>query len=599
MFTKIKQKVKNLKIRQRMLMVYAIGCFLPLLFVVFFMFYSTKNSLITMHLSDERNMLQDARDEIEASMDLAVELSDKLFFDTSSQRVGLLPISSGTETFYDYRQFGELRETVRKNFGNISSICVYVYPDTVDHVDNKNYRLITDTIREKPWFKKTMERRGLPSWSYLTDLGTGRRSIRLTRIFYNRYHREEGVISISLDPVLTNDLIMDMENYALMTLNQSEVVHANFDITPEEVALLREKYEEWNLERTFRFRDMHCYLSAIEISPRFSEDTYEIMTLRSEVEIASVVQGVAARSMLPLIIAALIMFIAIFTMNSWLSRRIENLGEAMHKVTEKRYDVEDTGIREANDEIFELYNDMKKMVTDMQKLSEDAANERIQREQLYSRQRDVEFKMLTTQINPHFLYNTLENIRMLAMIHNERDIEDISVRLTRLLRSSLEAGGELKPLAWEMDIVDCYIRIQDYRFGDRITSSIEYDQEKAKEVMVMPFILQPFVENAYVHGMEEMEEGGRIEIRARIEDCLKLVIEDNGRGMTEKELKEILSGMNAVDELDRTHIGIVNVNQRIRIRFGEAYGVKFTSTFGKGTKVEIRMPLIHLEKPEN
>ncbi|MBO6162696.1 MAG: cache domain-containing protein [Eubacterium sp.] len=212
MFTKIRQKVKNLKIRQRMLMVYAIGCFLPLLFVVFFMFYSTKNSLITMHLSDERSMLQDARDEIEASMDLAVELSDKLFFDTSSQRVGLLPISSGTETFYDYRQFGELRETVRKNFGNISSICVYVYPDTVDHVDNKNYRLITDTIREKPWFKKTMERRGLPSWSYLTDLGTGRRSIRLTRIFYNRYHREEGVISISLDPVLTNDLIMDMEN---------------------------------------------------------------------------------------------------------------------------------------------------------------------------------------------------------------------------------------------------------------------------------------------------------------------------------------------------------------------------------------------------
>ena len=96
-----------------------------------------------------------------------------------------------------------------------------------------------------------------------------------------------------------------------------------------------------------------------------------------------------------------------------------------------------------------------------------------------------------------------------------------------------------------------------------------------------------------------MEEGGRIEIRARIEDCLKLVIEDNGRGMTEKELKEILSGMNAVDELDRTHIGIVNVNQRIRIRFGEAYGVNFSSTFGKGTRVEIRMPLIRLEKPEN
>lgn len=600
MLRSIGNKLKNLKMRQRMLMVYAIGCFLPLIVVVLFMFYSARRSLVNVQLSEEKTKLSEIRTQLETNMDLAVELSEKLFFDTESQRLGLTPVSDGEQNFFDYRSFGELVEQVRKKYGQISSICVYVYPDTVDHVDNKNFRLITDTIREKPWFINTKEKQGLPNWSFLTNVGTGERSIRLTRVIYNMDHRDAGVISISMDPKFTSGLIQNMDYFSLMTQNQREVVHCNFDITPEESDLIFRKYEEWDLEKSFLFRGLSSYLSAIELSPRLSEDTFEIMTIRAESEIDSEVQGVAIRSVLPVVVAALIMFGAIFTMNGWIAKRIRILGSAMHKVTEKKqYDVESTGIGDAKDEIWELYNDMNKMVTNMQTLTETAANERIQKEQLYSRQRDVEFKMLTTQINPHFLYNTLENIRMLAMINDEKEIEDISVRLTRLLRSSLEAGGGLKPLAWELDIVDCYIRIQDYRFGDRIASEMDFDPEKAKNVMVMPFILQPFVENAYVHGMEEMEEGGKICIRAEIGECLKLVIEDNGRGMTEEELKDILKDMDNVDELDRTHIGVVNVNQRIRIRFGEAYGVRFSSVYGQGTRVEIRLPLIRTGEEEH
>jgi two-component system sensor histidine kinase YesM len=265
----------------------------------------------------------------------------------------------------------------------------------------------------------------------------------------------------------------------------------------------------------------------------------------------------------------------------------------MHSVTEKKYEeIKSTGIGDAKDEIWDLYNDMNKMVTDMQQLSDAAAAERLQKEQLYSREKEVEFKMLATQINPHFLYNTLENIRMLAAINKEKEIEDISVRLTRLLRSSLEVGNELKTLAWEMDKVDCYLGIQDYRFGDRITSSISFDKEAAEKYLIMPFVVQPFVENAYVHAMEEMEEGGRIDITAEISDAMYLVIADNGHGMTDEELENILTDMNDFENLDRTHIGVVNVNQRIKLRFGEDYGVRISSKYGEGTKVEIRMPLI-------
>ena len=593
MFRRLRSRIKNLKLRQRMILVYAIGCFLPLIFVLIFMFYSSRNSLIDMELSEEQALLDAGKEQIESTMDFAVEMSDRMFFDSMLQMIGMPSLSGGEELLFSYRDFNELKEYVREYYGQIATISVYVEPGTVDRVDNKSYKLITDTIREKDWYISTINADGRPCWSYLTDFATGRRSIRLTRILYTRVNRKmAGIISISLDPELTEGFISGLNGYSMMTLNGKSIVHSNFDITDEETDELLSKNSTNDPRERISFRDASYFLTGVKISPRFSEDYYEILSLRSVKEVDDAVIGAAGRTVLPLIAAVAIMLIAIITFNSWFTKRISALGTAMHKVTEKNYDTDDTGIGEAKDEIWDLYNDMNRMVRNMQELSDAAANERIQKEQLYSRQRDVEFKMLTTQINPHFLYNTLENIRMLAVINKESEIEDISVRLTRLLRSSLEAGGELKTLAWEMDKVDCYIKIQDYRFGDRITAVLEYDTDIAEKVMIMPFIVQPFVENAYVHAMEEMEEGGRIEIRATVTDTLDLIIEDNGRGMTEQELNEILQSMDNVEDLDRTHIGIANVNQRIRLRFGDEYGVKFSSEEGKGTRVEIHMPLL-------
>ncbi|MBQ6230513.1 MAG: histidine kinase [Eubacterium sp.] len=575
--------------RQRMLLVYAVGCFLPLILVSIYMFNSERKSLANIQTENENRKLEERKELIESTMDHAIELSERIYFEPQSQKIGITGIGSDNDILVDYRGFDKLSEYIGGYYKNISSICIYVNKGTVDRVDNRYFRLITDTIREKNWYKKTIENDGLPSWSYLTNLGTGRRSIRLTKILYTKQRNMAGIISISIDPALTNDIVSELDGFAVMMLNGSEVVHSNFDITEEEAEYISEASED----KEFTFRGSKCYRAGVSINPRYSQDQYDIISIRSYDDIDDQVMGSARRMVLPMFIAMIVMAIAITILNSWFSRRIMALGKAMHNVTEKKYDdVKRTGIGDAKDEIWDLYNDMNKMVTDMQQLSDAAAAERLQKEQLYSREKEVEFKMLATQINPHFLYNTLENIRMLAAINKEKEIEDISVRLTRLLRSSLEVGNELKTLAWEMDKVDCYLGIQDYRFGDRITSAINFDKKAAENYLIMPFVVQPFVENAYVHAMEEMEEGGRIDITANISDAMYLVIEDNGHGMTEEELQSILTDMNDFENLDRTHIGVVNVNQRIKLRFGEDYGVRISSTYGHGTKVEIRMPLI-------
>lgn len=603
--------------RQRMFIVYAIGCFLPLILVCIFMFNSERHSLANIQRANENRKLEERRDEIESTMDHAVELAERFYFEPQSQMVGLTGVGGDDDILVDYRGFNRLSEYVSSYYKDISSICIYVNQGTVDRVDNRNFKLITDTIREKSWYKNTVLNEGRPSWSYLTNIATGRRSIRLTKILYTPKRNIAGIISISIDPALTNDIIEETDGYAVMLLNGKELVHSNFDIKEGEI---EEIVDANGSEKSdFRFRKSKCYISNVRINPRYSTDYYDIFSIRSYDDIDSEIRGSARKMIFPIIIAIVVMAIAIVLLNSWFERRIRALGRAMHRITtdvepddassdgddkkhershsgtrrkRRNVDISDTGIGDARDEIWDLYNDMNKMVTNMRELSEAAAEEKLQKEQLYSREKEVEFKMLATQINPHFLYNTLENIRMLACINKEKEIEDISVRLTRLLRSSLEVGSELKTLAWEMDKVDCYLKIQDYRFGDRITSDISFDKEQAEKYMVMPFVVQPFVENAYVHAMEDMEEGGRIEIRAEIRDDMYLVIEDNGQGMTGKDLKDILDNMNNFENLDRTHIGVVNVNQRIKLRFGDKYGVKITSEYGKGTRVEIHMPLI-------
>ena len=200
--------------------------------------------------------------------------------------------------------------------------------------------------------------------------------------------------------------------------------------------------------------------------------------------------------------------------------------------------------------------------------------------------------MLAAQISPHFLYNTLENIRMMASINHEKDIADMALRLTKYLRSVLNVGDEMKTLKWEMNMVENYIKIQDYRFGDRIEAEVIYPKEESENYMILPFVLQPFVENAYVHAMEDMESGGRITVRVEIDEHLCLYIEDNGHGMSEEELTEVTRYLNDFDNLDRSHIGICNVNQRIKLKFGDEYGVDFKSKEHVGTKVQITMPLI-------
>ena len=237
---------------------------------------------------------------------------------------------------------------------------------------------------------------------------------------------------------------------------------------------------------------------------------------------------------------------------------------------------------EGTQEIQALAGSFDHMVIQIQQLMEQVREEEISL-------RKTELKALQAQINPHFLYNTLDSIAW--MCEEERSSEAVEMvnALARLFRISISRGKELIPLEKEVEHAQSYLKIQNYRYRNQFTYDFHIEEDCLK-YLCNKITLQPIIENAIYHGLDRMVDEGHIDItiRTESEDTILLVVEDNGVGMTEEQCHEILYRENS----DRVGIGIKNVNDRIRIYFGEKYGLKLFSELDEGTRVEIRIPRI-------
>ena len=210
--------------------------------------------------------------------------------------------------------------------------------------------------------------------------------------------------------------------------------------------------------------------------------------------------------------------------------------------------------------------------------------------------RKSEFDTLQSQINPHFLYNTLDII--VWMIENEQKQEAVKVvtALARFFRISLSKGRSIIPVRDELEHVRNYLTIQQKRFKNKFIYQIEA-QEEVLSLASLKLMLQPLVENAIYHGMEFMDGDGEITVKVeRNEDRLCFTIADNGLGMTKEQVEGLLTGETRSASKKGSGIGVKNVNERIRLYFGEDYGLEIFSEPDEGTAIQICLPAVSYEE---
>jgi two-component system sensor histidine kinase YesM len=213
------------------------------------------------------------------------------------------------------------------------------------------------------------------------------------------------------------------------------------------------------------------------------------------------------------------------------------------------------------------------------------------------KRKEAELKALESQINPHFLYNTLETISSIAYLKDIPEITTISKSLSQLFRYSISNDKKLVTLADELYHTSNYINIQTIRHGNKFNVIFDID-ESLKKYKVIKLILQPLIENSVNHGLELVKSGGLISISAKLitNHTLMIEVEDNGVGISHKKLEVIQNYLNngSDDTCSETSksIGLTNVHFRIQHYYGKDYGLSLESKNEMGTKVTIRLPAV-------
>jgi two-component system sensor histidine kinase YesM len=286
------------------------------------------------------------------------------------------------------------------------------------------------------------------------------------------------------------------------------------------------------------------------------------------------------------VIAGLICLIVLFALIQFLARRftkpIISLTKMMNQADEGNLNIRSD--IQTNDEISTLSHSFNNMLERIDSLMKEVVLE-------HELKRKSDLKVLQSQINPHFLYNTLDSIVWMIAGNNKNAIKMIEA-LSRFFRISLSKGQDLVTLSDELEHVRNYLIIQGMRYQNKILFDINVD-ESLINYMTLKIILQPLVENSIYHGIKNKDEEGHINISAEIvENDLIISVADDGVGMDEETCNDILKETFVQKHPSGSGIGVRNVNSRIKLYFGDEYGLSFKSELGVGTTVYIKLPLI-------
>lgn len=317
----------------------------------------------------------------------------------------------------------------------------------------------------------------------------------------------------------------------------------------------------------------------IGISTESSFETYIVMISDKEATLKNM-KTVSGQMMFLIFLSAAVVMILILLYSKWLSDRVSKVMYAARKLGDGEFDyvLEDMG----KDEIGQIGDAFNVLNVKIQRLIRENYEKKIKLQ-------SEELNLMQEQINPHFLYNALSVISAMAL--RERGMQTVkSVKyLADFYRISLNKGKQILSIQEEMELLKNYMKIQKLRFGSSI--QVEYDIKKELLTLkTIKLLLQPLVENSIHHGRKSDEEVLMIRVRVQLDgERVCFSVEDNGVGIKQDKLEKLRSQLEKFEE----GYGLKNVHNRVRLTYGEEYGVKIESVFGKGTRVLVYIPIIY------
>ena len=555
----------GIKLRYKLAIFYSLFCLLPVMLLFWLSFLQMRSIIDDKGKMNLQSYLQQSVSSMDRTLDGYNSLSDYIAFDRTLAEVFSMEYGTPYEQYEQLTQkVDPILRTASYFHGGMQQITIYTDNGMVKH--DTTVAPVSE-IEETDWYQKTLEHPGL-NWfaNYQEETLFSARKLAFSGA-------REGV----------NILYMDVDYQKLFTpYAETLISECGLYITDQDGKLV---FEESRFSGKNQNYDL-TYSEFLEQRDRGSTD-YIILCEQSNTTGWTVwlyqPVGLAGEAMRPIgvmagvtiLICILAAVLAYFITSGMVSSRIERLTHFMQEVQEGSMDMQMES--DDRDEIGMLYRGFGSMMKRIRTLINEVYLSKIT-------QKEAELKALQAQINPHFLYNTLSLINWKALAAGEEDISRMTLALSTFYRTALNRGRNVLQVEAELSNTRAYLEIQSMLHdGD-----FDYEIEAQPEILQcesLNLILQPLVENAIHHGIEEKTDGrGKITVRGWKEDnCVWFMVEDNGVGMEQEVADKILT-------MESKGYGVRNVDERIRLCYGEKYAMKVESIVGKGTKMTIHFP---------
>ncbi|MDF2484067.1 MAG: histidine kinase [Herbinix sp.] len=538
---------------------------------------------------------------IHNTIEYATLVSDSLYFDEEIKK--FLGTDNNSDIMLQLKQLKNIRNKIHNYEGknHIYKVRLFVDDQKMASTEHVNFFSV-NSIKDKEWYSEITDLYGAALWSgvnYEVSIAGESDSwlISYHRVIKNtnNIYDNNGILSVDITEAYLYSLMDDV------SLRKSERIFIIDDegrlLSGADKSILGQEYLEASLMDKIRASEQDI----LQIGDIGQEEYLVYTTIKDTGWI--VVDRIARKNMLEgysfwrdldliiLTILVIILFVAasfviinnimneIMKRMSLIAEKIENEGiKAEQVITDQRVN--------RKDDMGKVEEMVYSMIERSNQLSKESYESRLE-------ERKAQLMALQAQINPHFLYNTLENINWMAIRKNAPEISSLVTTLAKYFRLSLNKGKILVSIEDEIELIKTYLAIQNARFDGGLDYEINIDPE-CKNYSIPKLTLQPIVENSVLHGiLKKPEKSGNITIETQFqEDELLIIITDNGVGMEQERVAQLLNSQQS------SHYGLFNVQERLKLYYGEKYGMRIASIPGQGTTVTLHLGKINNTKVE-
>lgn len=572
-----------------MLILYILSVFIPIVLTNVIFYNVTTNNVKNQRIKDISRAVEQINKEFHAEIEDAVTVSSVFNIDYNLNEIletAYKDPAAYVEAYDSY--FRRILNSYTPVYTSVQNIKIYVENPTMLHSGGIGY--LSDKVKQSDWFNILEGRKSAHPIFIRTqqeDLYSNKDAIRDTfsvireMNFYDSNNKWRKFLKIDLK---TNSIEQIFQN-----LNLQGYIYLVND--KDQVEYTTDPKVDWR-KAEVAFQSLEFTSDVIEINAENSYVSYlegwKIIGTISEEEVLRDVRQsrefVIGLASVNIIIPTLIILFITRSMNV----RLVQILRHMKKVKNQNFDtIKQT---EYLDEIGQLTSEFNRMTIQVKSLIDDVYVADIQTKSLELERRKAQLNALQSQINPHFLFNALETIRMRSLIKDETETARIIHNMAKIFRTSLTWGKDRVAVSEEMEFIVCFLEIQKYRFEDRLSYQI-YIDPSASVCTIPKMMFLPFVENASIHGIEPLKSGGRIDVRIEREaDELVFAIRDNGIGMEAEKVKQFYGYLESEEEIGE-RIGVQNVIYRLKLIYGDRFQLLIESEPMQGTYINLRIPV--------